>query len=422
MRRDLPQCIWTSDPGSFAQRTIVERKPRIIAQVAETNTLTTDIRAALQGFLGEMRDGVVTHPFAEGRFSAEAFEVEERRAWDQQISAWAGRSWLDIPWYFAEAFFYLKLLAAVGHFDGPAPGLDPFAVLKQRELMGVNGGRDSARLILAAVAGADREEALSFLLHSALWSNRVDLSNFVIDETHRGRLLSRNNADLLIDQSERILGVLGSARRIHMILDNAGAELVSDLLLAGGLLDDGAAGICEGMQITLHAKRSPFFVSDATREDVLSTVGALESDTDPLTAAAGNRIQKHIDAGRIIVRSHWFWNSALHFTMLPRELAAAFAEADIVILKGDANYRRVLEDRKWESWQNLEELAAYFPAPFACLRTMKSEIVVDIPRAEAERLRAAHPDWQTDGRRGIIRYCEPSSRQGPHPRADPSRP
>ena len=370
MRRDLPQCIWTSDPGSFAQRTIVERKPRIIAQVLETNTLTADVRAALQDFLGEMRDGVVTHPFTEGRFSAEAFEVEERRAWDQQISTWAGRSWLDIPWYFAEAFFYLKLLAVVGHFDSAAPGPDPFAVLKQRELMGAHGGRDSARLILGAVAGADREESLSFLLHSTLWGNRVDLSTFVIDETQRGRLLSRDSGNLLIDQSEDILAALRSARRVHVILDNAGAELVSDLLLAGRLLDDGTAGISGGMEITLHAKRSPFFVSDATQKDVLSTVGALESDTDPLTAAAGHRIQKHIDAGRIIVTSHWFWNSALHFTMLPRELGAAFAGADIVILKGDANYRRILEDRKWESWRNLEELAAYFPAPFACLRTM----------------------------------------------------
>ena len=151
MKRDLPECIRTSDPGSFAQRTIVERKPRIIAQVAETNMLTADARAALQDLLVEMTDGVVTHPFTKGRFASDALVVEERRTWEGQISAWAGRSWLDIPWYFAEAFFYLKLLAAVGHFEGAAPGPDPFAVLKQRELMGVNGGRDSARLILAAV-------------------------------------------------------------------------------------------------------------------------------------------------------------------------------------------------------------------------------------------------------------------------------
>jgi hypothetical protein len=43
-----------------------------------------------------------------------------------------------------------------------------------------------------------------------------------------------------------------------------------------------------------------------------------------------------------MVRSHWFWNSALHYTMLPVEMAAAIAEADIVLLKGDANYRRLL--------------------------------------------------------------------------------
>ena len=49
--------------------------------------------------------------------------------------------------------------------------------------------------------------------------------------------------------------------------------------------------------------------------------------------------------------------------------------------------------------------AGCFPAPFACLRTMKSEIVVDVPREKAESPSAADPQWLINGRRGLLRYC-----------------
>ena len=51
---DLPPVLMTSEPGSFARRTIVERKPQIIRQVTDDNGYPPDVVQALEAFADEM--------------------------------------------------------------------------------------------------------------------------------------------------------------------------------------------------------------------------------------------------------------------------------------------------------------------------------------------------------------------------------
>jgi hypothetical protein len=74
-----------------------------------------------------------------------------------------------------------------------------------------------------------------------------------------------------------------------------------------------------------------------------------------------------------------------------------------VLIKGDANYRRLVGDRRWPASTPMEGLTGYFPAPFAVLRTMKSEIVVDLGEDQVQRLDGEDPQWRVNGRRGILR-------------------
>ena len=103
-------------------------------------------------------------------------------AWQQALQPLIGAPWLDLPWYEAEAAFYLRVLAATGYYERAAPGYgrDPFASLKHAELER-NGPRLAAEL-----AGA----ALPVLLRSSLWGNRVDLSNYEIDRGHAGAVIA----------------------------------------------------------------------------------------------------------------------------------------------------------------------------------------------------------------------------------------
>jgi hypothetical protein len=400
-----PPPISTGDPGSFAMRTITERKPRIIAQVLGANRLSAHARGSLDALAEEIRCGAVTDPFAGRSFPPGAFAGEERSAWEAEIARHVGRPWLDIPWYFAEACFYLRVLLACGYYDTPPGTADPFQAAKDEELAGPRGGLELARQVAQIAEGIAAEvEARAFLLHSALWGNRVDLGCFELDESRRREVFLHDRDNLVVDDADEVVAALGRAQRLDMILDNAGSELACDLLLAERLLSEGPPA-CR--TVTLHVKASPFFVSDAMGKDVRATITAFSSDGDPRLARIGSRLEGALTAGRLAIRGHWFWNSPLHFPRMPADIREPMSAADIVVVKGDANYRRLLEDRKWPTCSRMEEIAGYFPSAFACLRTMKSEIVVDVPRERAARLGAEDPAWLTNGRRGLVRLCRP---------------
>ena len=82
-------------------------------------------------------------------------------------------------------------------------------------------------------------------------------------------------------------------------------------------------------------------------------------------------------------------------------------QCDLVIFKGDVNYRRLLDDRHWPHTARLEAIAAYFPAPFLVLRPLKGEILVGLAPGQAEALAAEDPNWLIDGQRGLIQLCRP---------------
>ena len=90
------------------------------------------------------------------------------------------------------------------------------------------------------------------------------------------------------------------------------------------------------------------------------------------------------------------------FRQMPLHLRQDLAEAGLVLVKGDVNYRRLLDDRRWPPTTRMEEVCTYFPAPFVALRTLKGEIVVSLGPGQAQALQMEDPTWLIDGKRGII--------------------
>ena len=97
-----------------------------------------------------------------------------------------------------------------------------------------------------------------------------------------------------------------------------------------------------------------------------------------------------------------FWNSPYFFWELPQHLQAELAQAHLVIIKGDANYRRLLGDSRWPTTVPIAAAVPYLPAPFVALRTMKSDPVVGLQPGQADRLDQVDPDWRVNGKRGMI--------------------
>jgi hypothetical protein len=384
MNHQIPLPIMTSEPGSFARYTIAERKPEIIRNVIADNGYPQRIVAALEAF----RDEIARHPIQP------LTEIAPDVAfWHRAAVPYRGRTWLELPWYFAETYFYRRLLEAVRYFQpGDWQGHDPFGAQKREQERG-------AVAWLAQhwdqIDRAEPEPRFEMLLHSSLWGNRADLSNRTVREGVRAGLDAHHEQhNLLIDHTKRVAALLSAGvERVDFVTDNTGLELLFDLALAGFLLDQGWV-----QSAIFRLKDRPFFVSDAMPQDVQALLALLRAG--PL----GQRLDEQVAAGRLELRDNPFWTSCLMFRTMPAPLAAELAGSNLVILKGDVNYRRLLSDAHWPYTARLEEIAAYFPAPFVALRTLKAEIVVGLEPGQAEEIAGQDPDWLIDGKRGIIQH------------------
>lgn len=387
----LPPPLATSEPGSFAQATVTRRMPQIIEDVLEDNDYPPEIQQSLGALAAEIA-GQPMRPLAE--------PAPDQEYWQARWCAYAGRTWLDVPWYFAEAFFYRRLLEAVRYFQpGVWQGHDPFVAQKRRQIDGPGGALALSAALLAGLP-EERRAAARELVYASLWGNRIDLSNR--EALARAGQWPAQASDILIDESPQLIDFLateGPHERIDWLADNAGPEAAFDLLLADALMEWGWA-----RQVRLHLKPYPFFVSDAMIEDVRELIARLEGEQEPRSRAAGQRLDSHLRAGTLQLVTHPFWAAAEGLDEMPAELREELGEANLVIIKGDANYRRLLGDRHWQPSARLAEITAYFPAPHAVLRTLKAEIIVGLAQGQAEQLAREEADWLLSGRRGVIHF------------------
>jgi hypothetical protein len=410
----------TEGQESFARRSIRDRHAATLLEVLELNEVAEPYRARLLDFRRESLGGRLTDPLSgePAGWDPGLFDPRELADWRQAIGPQVGRSWYELPWLFAESFWFLRLLLAFGYYEpsGPHRLRDPFEPFKRRELLQPGGGLEAASGLAPLLEGPGpagghageappSERTLRELLLASLWGNRMDLSMHSLAREYRGGFLRHQGHELLIDHSPETSRRLLASRRVDVILDNAGPELVCDLLLAAFLLGASTAG--GPRQVVLHAKRSPFYVSDARPADIEATIQALSDAADPQVGAAGQLLGRFLAEGRLRIRDHWFWNGPRFFRDLPADLRAELGAADLVLIKGDANYRRLVGDRHWPPSSSLESLTTHFPAPLAALRTMKSEIVVDLSEDQVERLESEDPEWRTNGRRGLVRLVLP---------------
>ena len=121
----LPPPLLTSEPGSFAQYTFKVRIPQILDETLEHNRFPPEISDGLLDLRAEITDGRIRH-------LREA--APDTGFWRIVSAPFAGRTWLDVPWYWAESYFYRRLLEATRYFQpGPWQGVDPFAPAKDEE-------------------------------------------------------------------------------------------------------------------------------------------------------------------------------------------------------------------------------------------------------------------------------------------------
>jgi hypothetical protein len=359
----------TGAPGTFARSVLERRHPAIVEQVRAAHPYGPSQVARLDALV-QATDGIPQPP------DAGSAQWPDAAAWAAWLAPYRGHTWFEVPFLVAENWFYRLLLDAVAFVEpGPWQGVDPFAPLKTGEL--------------AALPPVPRERPdRDALLSASVWGNQADLGFRLVARD------ARRHDEWLVDDSAAFWDVLDrGGSTVAWVCDNAGRELVADLLLVDRLLADGLA-----REVTLHVKPWPYFVSDATARDLadcllaLAAAGAGEA-VDRLRGAAGE--------GRLRLGADPFWCAPLELRDVPPALAAELASADLVVLKGDLNYRRLVGDAAWPAATPFADVVQ-LSGPLAVLRTLKSDVLVGADPAVVARLDADTPGWRSEGSRALV--------------------
>jgi hypothetical protein len=157
--------------------------------------------------------------------------------------------------------------------------------------------------------------------------------------------------------------------------------------------------------VHLHAKKHPAFVSAATHNDVSETVAFLAQDQDKEVSLVGQRLNNLFDNGRLRLQDDWFWTSPLAMWQMPERLLQEFDQSQLVISKGDANYRRLLGDRFWPYTTPFADIVCYMPASTVALRLLNSEIVAGLREDQPQNLTDIDPAWLYNRRWGVIQFA-----------------
>lgn len=212
-----------------------------------------------------------------------------------------------------------------------------------------------------------------------LWGNATDLSlltNMTYEDIQKLQGSAARKAaekNIIANDLPRVYESLRQARadgkaerRVDFVLDNAGFELWVDLVLGGFLLASGLA-----TQIVLRPKSIPWFVSDVLPTDFSGLLNAIQdprvffetpSEDDKLQGKTPAPLSDKEVADLAFVFEHWtgahaegqlvmrpdrYWTAGGSFWRLPHErpeLLEDLKQAELVIFKGDLNYRKLTGD------------------------------------------------------------------------------
>ncbi|MBP5974454.1 protein-glutamate O-methyltransferase family protein [Brasilonema sp. CT11] len=402
-RLPLPQPLVGAEAGTFTEFTVTQRMPNIARRVIAENKFPANINASLEKLASELPSGYL--PTLVDDTGSDFAD------WCKYLESYKEQRWIDIPWFFTETYFYRYLLQITNYFRaGESQGVDPFELQKRQ---GLETSLDSIVALCTQVNGwlnvseqenQSRQTALITLLYFSLWGNRVDLSLWSAFESDRSRFdIQNQQSHILVDDALKVTELLvnSNSGRVDFVVDNAGFELVCDLCLVDYLLGSGVASL-----VRLHLKPHPTFVSDAMIKDVHQTTEFLLASSNPEVTSFAQRLQEYIASERLVLCDDYFWTSPLAFWEIPESLKNDLSHSNLIVIKGDANYRRLLGDRDWDLTTNISDIVCYLPVPMVVLRTLKSEVAAGIKPEVLEEVEKSDSAWLTNGQWGVVQLVD----------------
>lgn len=141
---------------------------------------------------------------------------------------------------------------------------------------------------------------------------------------------------------------------VDFVQDNSGYELFTDFILVSFMLKYKLA-----TKVRFHVKAIPWFISDVMPADFHWSIRQLTDDVDEHLAALGRSLTSHLAAGSIeLCPVEYFWTGPWEFHQMANirpQLYRSLTESQLVLFKGDLNYRKLLGDFNWPFGTSFKE-------------------------------------------------------------------
>ena len=369
-----PDYIRTGDDNSFAFFTLTRRLPSIVRSVIENNNFDNEINDKLECLFAEI-------PEAELKPLPDSSDVN--RKMNAEIREQKYR-WNDAPFIFAENYLYHRL-KEICNYSGTK--YDYFAFKKDEDVL------SKKEILLKTIEDTEKlfaggtPESFNHLMHFYLSGNTADLS--------QTKTIGKNNITLLIDDTEKTRGIFNASNQIDIVLDNSGEELFYDILFSHWILSK-----TNTKTVNLHFKTFPYFVSDAMIKDFHFLLWELSADKRG--GKFCNAIYNYISRANVVLYEDDYWTDTNDFSIIPENIKRIFSKSDIIIFKGDLNYRKLAEDRHWNHNTETKEIITYKQNNCLIIRVLKSEIITNLNNIPG----AGNNEWMYNGRFGIIQLVD----------------
>lgn len=305
------------------------------------------------------------------------------------------------PFIFAEHYYFYHILKL-------SKDADPWAKEKARSLGSIKSVAGESNRITRLINAYNSKDGLNRILNQSVFANSTDLSqqNSVVENAES--CCDSEISDYIIDDKSKIQRYFNNSlknKTIHIIVDNSGIELISDLILGAYLIKTGCAN-----EVIYHHNILPIFVSDAIKADFDAAIAAIKEKDSPLGGYIETLFTVSGDENnkRMVLSANAFWNMPFPFKEMPDALLKQLNDDNVglIIIKGDLNYRRLVEDKKWDITKNIDSHVGYFKSPLLILRSLKSNTLLGVDRAKLKSLSGLPENWKTTGDYGIIQFVK----------------
>lgn len=438
----IPESLSAKFRDTFAFKTISERLPVILTKAIDTTSrqikhlvdsgiVGTDHRSEAEqemkdsiGRLAKLRNEMQTDkPFIDIVSDAPDVKIYNQCLEDYKKQFGSEPKWFECEWLYAECYMYRRVREAfeVTKFVN---SFDPFNESKEHALKSSIKACEVLAKFITTISSEDNMDIKSLFIRFievSLWGNKCDLSlsagadannftNPTDDLVDLRQYIVANQIDELWQYVKRT-----SAKhsfQLSIVLDNSGFELFTDLILAeflsvSGLLKDQSV-------IRWYVKSIPWFVSDVMTKDFHWLLDYLADDSKSHSNQIKQLAKKwknNLETKKWLIIDDYFWTLPYdfsHMNVVSPNLYQSLNESDLILFKGDLNYRKLAGDLNWDySVPFKTALRGFLPTTICTLRTIKADVVVGIEDKQMlQRIKTFAKDWREIGEYAVIQMAQ----------------